>query len=334
MNNSVQDYLVFFVIFIVLLILVKLFQKLIINRLEKIVGYSQTNFDDFLVSLVKSINGWFYFYLAFYGASRGLDLPKLDQWLMAILIIWVMIEISSKIQIIIKHVANNYLSDDKNKVPIQILQKIVVGIIWVIGGLMILSNLGINVNSLVTGLGIGGIAVALAVQNILGDLFSSFAIYFDRPFQIGDFITVGQQQGVVEKIGIKTTRIRALQGEEIVIANNDLTNARIHNYKKMKSRRADFTVGVNYDTSTVKLKKIPKIIEGIIKKIELAEFDRAHLSKLNEYSIDFEVIYFVNSADYLDYMDVKHEIYMQLIEHLVAEKIQLAFPTRTVFVKK
>jgi len=334
LNNTIQDYLIALGLFSTLWLTFNLFQRLIISRIDKLALNSKTDFDDFLISLIRSINVWFYFYLALYTASKLLNLPNFEKWLDAILIIWIVVESSSKIQLIVKHLANNYLNDDKNKVPVQILQKIIVGLIWAIGGLMILSSLGINVTSLVAGLGIGGIAVALALQNILGDLFSSFAIYFDKPFQIGDFITIDKKQGVVEKIGIKTTRIRALQGEEIVIANNDLTNARIHNYKKMESRRVDFTVGVSYDTPLEKLKKIPKLIEEIITKTDLAKFDRAHLSKLGDYSLNFEVIYYIDSPDYLAHMDAKHHIYMQLIEQLRKEKIELAFPTQTIFVKR
>lgn len=202
--------------------------------------------------------------------------------------------------------------------------------LWTLGALLILSNLGVNIVSLVAGLGIGGIAVALAVQNILGDIFSSFALYLDRPFREGDFIIVGSHMGVVKKIGLKTTRIQALQGEEIIIANQELTSARVQNFKRMRERRVLFRFGVTHDATPAQLRAVAGIVRKVIEDNPLARFDRAHFAAFGESSLDFEVVYYVGSGDYNAYMDLQQEINLAIYERLRAEGVAFAFPTRTV----
>lgn len=203
--------------------------------------------------------------------------------------------------------------------------------IWAIGALMVLANLGINVTSLIAGLGIGGIAVALAIQNILGDLFSSFAIYFDKPFAVGDFIVAGDKMGTVERIGLKTTRIRALEGEEIVIANQDLLKAQIRNFKKMRERRVLFTFGIAYETPTNTVKQIPEIVKEILGSIEDVRYERAHFFSFGDSSLNFEVVYYLKSSDYSRHMDVQQEINLKLKAGLKKTHVQFVYPMRTAY---
>jgi small-conductance mechanosensitive channel len=216
----------------------------------------------------------------------------------------------------------------------DMIQLIITMSFWVIGALFVLSNVGINVTSLVAGLGVGGIAVALAVQNILGDLLSYFAIYFDRPFIKGDFIVVGDQTGIVEKVGIKTTRIRALQGEELVISNSELTSSRIQNFKKMAERRIVFSIGVVYETPVEKLENIPHMIRDIISSLDLARFDRAHLSAFGDSAYLYEIVYYVLTADYNQYMDVHQMMSFQIIKAFAQEGIEFAYPTQTIYLAR
>jgi len=216
----------------------------------------------------------------------------------------------------------------------DMIQLVIKVSLWVVGLLFILSNLGIDITSLVAGLGIGGIAVALAMQNILGDLFSYFAIYLDKPFVKGDLILIGTQMGVVDRVGVKTTRIRALQGEEIVIANSELTSSRIQNFKKMEERRIIFTFGVVYETPLEKLTKLPQQIQDVIVPIERARFDRAHLQALGDSAYMFEVAYYVRSVDYDDYMDVHQAVLFGIIALCTQENIEFAFPSQTVYFAK
>jgi small-conductance mechanosensitive channel len=241
------------------------------------------------------------------------------------------------VQILIDYVVKKRTKEEDEagaKAAINLLNLIAKIVLWSFGLLFILSNAGINVTSLIAGLGIGGIAVAFALQNVLNDLFSSFAIYFDKPFVPGDFIIVGDKMGVVQKTGIKTTRIKALQGEEIVISNNELTSSKIQNFKKMEERRVLFNIGVTYDTPTEKLKRIPEMIKGIIEEEKLARFDRAHFNKFADSALSFEAVYYVESSDYAEYMDTNERIHFKLKEIFDNEKIEFAFPTQTIYLEK
>ena len=200
--------------------------------------------------------------------------------------------------------------------------------------LVALDNFGIDVTALIAGLGIGGIAVALAMQNILGDLFASLTILLDKPFEVGDFLIVGDTLGTVEKVGLKTTRLRSLSGEQIVIANGDLLGSRIRNYKRMQERRIVFSLGVAYDTPAEKLERIPDTIQEIVGKQEHTRFDRAHFARFGDSTLDFEIVYYMRTPDYMTFMDIQQAINLALFRRFEEEGIEFAFPTRTVHVRK
>jgi small-conductance mechanosensitive channel len=204
------------------------------------------------------------------------------------------------------------------------------GVIWMLGFLLLFDNLGYNVTTIIAGLGIGGIAIALAAQSILGDLFNYFVIFFDRPFEIGDFITVDDKKGTVEYIGIKTTRLKSLTGEQLVFSNSDLTNSRIHNFKSMEQRRVSFSLGVVYQTSPQLLEKIPTLIKGIIEVQPTVTFDRAHFQKFSPSSLEYEVVYFVETSDYNLYMDLQQKINMEIFKVFAQEDIHFAYPTQSI----
>jgi len=199
---------------------------------------------------------------------------------------------------------------------------------------MVLTNLGIEITPLIASLGVGGIAIAIALQSVLSDLFSAFAIYFDKPFKEGDFIIVGNDMGTVQRIGIKTTRIKSLQGQELIVSNSELTSTRVNNYQRMEERRIVFNFGVEYSTSLSKLKKINKIVEKIFKEVNGARLDRVHFHQFGDFSLNYEVVYYVKSPEYAKYMDVQQEINFKLKEYFEKERIVFAFPTQTLFVEK
>lgn len=197
--------------------------------------------------------------------------------------------------------------------------------LWSVVVLLILANLGVDVTALVAGLGVGGIAVALAAQNILGDLFASLSIVLDKPFVLGDFISVGNEMGTVQQIGLKTTRVRSLSGEQLVFSNNDLLQSRIRNFKRMEQRRVVFTIGVTYGTPQAQLAAIPAVVRTIIEQGSgQTRFDRAHLHKFSELALQFEVVYYVLSPDFNLYMDIQQRINFALIEHFERERIEFA----------
>ena len=184
------------------------------------------------------------------------------------------------------------------------------------------------------GMGVAGIAIAFALQNVLSDVFSAFSIYFDRPFEIGDFIIVGEYAGIVTKIGMKSTRVKLLQGEELVLSNRELTSASVRNFKKMKKRRIMFHFGVTYDIPLKKLKKIPEMVKKIIDGVELADADRVHFREYGDFSLNFEVVYYMKIGDYVRYMDTQQEINFAIKEAFEKEGIEMAFPTQTIFLNK
>jgi len=196
---------------------------------------------------------------------------------------------------------------------------------------MLLSNIGINVSSLVASLGIGGIAIALAAQSVLGDIFSAFSIYIDKPFQVGDYIDLGGKTGTIKKIGLKNTRIKTLQGQELIVPNTELTNSHVENYKRMTKRRVAFSVGVTYDTPSKKLEKIPDMVSKVLEKVEGAELDRVHFMSFGDFSLNYDIVYFVNSREYTQYADRQQQINLALFKAFEKAEIEFAFPTQTIY---
>lgn len=201
---------------------------------------------------------------------------------------------------------------------------------WIIAIVFILDNLNIEISGLLAGLGVGGIALGIASQSIFQDIFSYITIFVDKPFEIGDFIIIGEYRGVVEYIGIKSTRLRSLSGEQLVFSNTDLTSSRIQNYRRMHKRRINFKFGVTYDTPLEQLKEIPGIVREIIENKKKVEFDRAHFHAYGDYSLIYEVIYYVQDKDYAVYMDIQQEINFELKEIFNQKDISFAFPTQTI----
>jgi small-conductance mechanosensitive channel len=205
--------------------------------------------------------------------------------------------------------------------------------IWAVALLLTLQNLGINVTALVATFGVGGIAIAFALQNILGDVFCSIAILLDKPFVVGDFIIVGDLMGSVEHIGIKTTRLRSLGGEQIVFSNADLLASRIRNYKRMYERRVLYTFGIVYETPLESIEAVPGIVREIIESIEDTRFDRAHFKTYGDFALMYEVVYYVLDPDYNRYMDIQEEINMRTFRAFKERGIQFAYPTRELIIR-
>lgn len=204
-------------------------------------------------------------------------------------------------------------------------------LVWAMVLLLTLDNLGVDITALVAGLGIGGIAVALALQNVLGDLLASLSIALDQPFVLGDFLVVGEHMGSVEYIGIKSTRLRSLSGEQIVMSNADLLSSRLRNYGRMYERRVVFTLGVTYETPREKLRRIPALLREILEAQEDVRFDRAHFATFGPYSLDFEIVYYVQSPDFGRYMDAQQAINFRIHEAFERLGVDFAYPTQTLW---
>lgn len=223
------------------------------------------------------------------------------------------------------------IEDDPSQVTaLSAVNFLIEVVIWSIVALLALDNLGFDVTALIASMGIGGVAVALAAQKILGDLFAFFSIIVDKPFLRGDFLVVGDEVGSVEQIGIKTTRLRSLEGEQIIFSNEDLLNSRIRNFKRMEDRREALKFGVTYDTPEEYVDTIPDIVEEIVTQRELVEFDRAHLVNFGESALMYELVYSVLSPEYNTALDIREDILSSIFKEFRARGIEFAFPTRTV----
>ncbi len=339
-ENTTYDYAIAFSLFIGFLIVLKIFQVVILARLKRFAKKTNTEMDDALIAYVSNIKPPFYFIIALWFSLQYIIMPGwIDTAIFFFFIIFLVYEAvraGEKISCFAieaygkKHAQKH--NPNQNKTLVNITKIAVRFVLWTIGLLMMLSNVGVDISSLVASLGIGGIAIALAVQNILSDIFSSFSIYLDKPFEVGDFIIIGTDSGTVQKIGLKTTRLKTLRGEELIMSNKELTSARVQNMKKLKRRREAFSFKVVYSTDTKKLEKIPRVVEEIISAIDNAEFSRCHLSQLGDVSINFETVYFLDTADYGVYMDVKQHIQIELLKRFKKDGIAFVHPKQALLV--
>lgn len=294
-------------------------------------------------ALAKAVAGTtklFIFIIAIFAGTYFLDLPPqirgvVRSALTLGLFVQGAIWLSRILSITIERYAMERAAEDETVTnALSLIQLFARLAVWSVALLLILDNLGFDITALVAGLGIGGIAIALAAQNILGDLFASLSIVLDKPFVRGDFIIFGDYLGTVERIGLKTTRIRSLSGEQIVCANTDLLSSRIRNYKRMWERRVVFGLGVIYQTPAEKLERIPAIIKEAVESQDDTRFDRAHFKAFGPSSLDFEVVYWVLSPDYNVYMNIQQGINLQLVRRFAEEEIEFAYPTQTLYLNK
>jgi len=341
-GNSGKDILTAIASFIIFLIALLIFKGYIIHKLKNLAKKTKTEFDDLLIKDINSLKWPFYVILSLVISLKFITIPPFfENAIDNILVIFIAYYTVKLLQNIFSFAANKIKQkrmEEENGAfdtnIIDILNKVVRGVLWAVAVIIVLSNFGYNVSALAAGLGIGGIAIAFGLQAILGDIFASFSIYFDKPFRVGDFIIIGEDLGTVKHIGIKTTRIQTLQGQELIISNRELTESRVNNYKKMEKRRIAFTFGIEYSTKQVQLKKIPGIVKDIFDNIKIADLDRAHFKEFGNFSLNFEVVYYVKTSDYGKYMDTQQEINLALKEKFEKEGIVFAFPTQTIFINK
>ncbi|HEX6848172.1 MAG TPA: mechanosensitive ion channel family protein, partial [Chitinophagaceae bacterium] len=323
-------------IILISLVALRLIKKIAIVRLQKLSQKTNTTIDDFLMLLIeRSVLPFFYILSIYVGISYLALESRIQNILKIVLLVagtfFAIRLVTSAISYFVNTFTRSEIDAELKRKQARGILIIANIIVWILGIIFLIDNLGYDITTLVAGLGIGGIAIALAAQAVLGDLFSYFVIFFDKPFEIGDFIIIGDKMGTVEYIGIKTTRLRALGGEQLIMSNTDLTNSRVQNYKRMEKRRVVFSVGVLYETHPDKLRKIPAIIKKIIQEQTQVEFDRAHLSKFGSSSVDYEVVYYIAGADYNVFMDKQQLINLGIFEQFHNEGISFAYPTQTIY---
>ncbi|MBN1275741.1 mechanosensitive ion channel family protein [Candidatus Woesearchaeota archaeon] len=340
-GNTVQDYAIATGMLIAGILVLWFFKFVIIQRFKRLAERTKNDLDDMVIEAGNAIGWPFYVILSVFVALKSLSVhPALDKGVYFLLIITLTFYAGRIVHKIISFFAEKWdkKNDKKGSVAhspiVNMLKTFAQAVLWIIVILVILDNLGFDVTTMLAGIGIGGVAIAIALQGILSDVFASVSIYFDKPFEVGDFIIIGADMGTVEKIGIKSTRIRTLQGQELVVSNQELTSSRINNYKKMQRRRIVFSFGVTYDTPASKLQRIPGVVKKIIDKEDLADIDRCHFKSFDDSSLTFEVVYYMKVSDYNKYMDTQQSINLEIVKAFDKAKIEMAFPTRTVHLKK
>ncbi len=336
LGNTIQAYLAAFLLFVGALVILRILERVVIHRLQSFCLKHALKVDPFFFEILQKTVVPLLYVGAFYFAAVQLVLhPSIEKLVHAFCIVVATIQVTRlaltlSILLLEKTWFKKVTAQGGTVASTSILTLVRV-VVWGLGIVFILDNLGFNVSAVIAGLGIGGIAVALAAQTILGDLFNYFVIFFDKPFQEGDAIVVGEYTGTIEHIGIKTTRIRSESGEQIVFSNTDLTSSRIRNYKRMDRRRARFLLGVTYQTSNEQLKKIPDMVREIIQGVKDTSFERAHFKSFANSSLDFEVVYFVFGSDYDKYMNVQQRINLAIKDFFEKEGIEFAYPTQTIY---
>ncbi|RYY28609.1 MAG: mechanosensitive ion channel family protein [Chitinophagaceae bacterium] len=334
-GNTVQAYLIALAGIFITWAVIRTLRRVVLKRVGKWITRTNNHFDDIVLKVVeKFLLPYIYLLINYQIISELYIHPRLRKVLavaMAVVTLYFLVRlINHALQLMV----NGYMKR-RHETPERIRQLngvmiVIKALVWFVGFIFLLGNLGYDVRTMIAGLGVGGIAIALAAQTVLGDLFSYFVIFFDKPFEIGDFVKAGDSMGTIEQIGIKTTRIRSLDGEQLVMSNTNLTSSTIRNYKRLEKRRVVTSIGVTYQTKSEQLREIPGLIKDIVTANSDTVFDRAHLSKLDAYSINFEFIYIIQTADFGRYMDIQQAVLLAIIEAFEARGIQFAYPTQTV----
>ncbi|MFO8034106.1 MAG: mechanosensitive ion channel family protein [Candidatus Bipolaricaulota bacterium] len=317
-----------------------LLKRILARKVAKYDSTTAPSWCRFGVDLVRRIKRFFLVALGLYAAVLVVSLPEaVERGVSAVVMLAFLLQLgfwgSGAISFWLNRYARQKMEEDAaTATTARALSFLANLLLWSIVVIVALDNLGVKVTSLIAGLGIGGLAVALALQNVLGDLFASLSIVLDKPFVLGDFIIVGDLLGTVEHIGLKTTRVRSLSGEQLVFSNNDLLSSRIRNFKRMFSRRIVFYIGVTYQTPYEKLEMIPGMIREVVEQQENTQFDRAHFAEYGDFALRFEVVYYVMVPDYAVYRDVQQAINLELYRRFAEHGIEFAYPTQTLFLQK
>lgn len=339
-SNTLQAWMIALVISAVVLLIAGAIRYFIARQLTRMAARFDRLFWHVMIAMVKKTMWLFIFLLALFAGALVLELPDNSRSLInTVVIIALLIQVgqwaSASLRVAVERYRQQQLARDPASVTtLNVLNFIAKIVIWSMVLVLVLDNLGVNITALVAGLGVGGIAVALALQTILGDLFASLSIVLDKPFVVGDFLIVGDLLGSVEYVGMKTTRLRSLSGEQLVFSNSDLLSSRIRNYGRMYERRVLFTIGVTYQTPREKLIMIPLIVREAVEQQEKTRFDRSHFKEYGNFALSFESVYYVLGPDYNQYMDIQQAINLQIHARFEQEGIEFAYPTQTLFVQQ
>ena len=338
-NNTVLQYVICSGALLVSIIILTILKRVVLRRLHKRAEKTKTKADDMVIRAVRKNLVPLLFVLAFFLCTKILELGDTIERIIGIVTLgFIMVFGAMFLSSIIFFLLNRQWERKGKKVDkmaVKWIAALIKIIIWVAAMLIFLDNIDVEITTLVAGLGISGIAIAFAAQAVLEDVFSFVTIFFDKPFELGDLIIVDDLSGTVEHIGIKTTRLRSLgrEREQFIFSNKDLTSSRVKNLKRRENRRVVFTLGVTYDTTVENLRAIPGMIELIVKEVDNAAFDRTHFASYGDFSLNFEIAYFVLNQDFEVYMDTRQEINLRIKEAFDLSGIEFAFPTQTLILQ-
>ena len=339
-GNTLATWFLALAIVVFVFLVLNALKRTMSRRVLAWIKKTETNLDDLVVDLFSRTWYLFLVAVAIYAGSLVLMLPQVESEIRTILVTLFLVQAALWGTAVINYLVSRQVKEKRKKdgdaaTAIHALGLVGKVILWTVALLLALDNIpGIEVDALIASLGIGGVAVALAVQNILGDLFASLSIVLDEPFTIGDSIAVGEYMGTVEHIGLKSTRVRSLTREQLIFSNSDLLNSRIRNYKRMADRRVSFTIGVTYQTPYEKLVEIPGMVQEIIEAQLQTRFGRAHFKEYGDFSLNFEILYHMLTTDYNVLMDTQQTINLEIFRRFAEEGIEFAYPTQTLFVTK
>jgi small-conductance mechanosensitive channel len=338
LGNSVRQWAVAAVVLIVVVLGLRVTARVVVGRLAALAKRTTTEWDDIVAAALAKTKSLFLLIIGIFAGSLVLTLPARTQdGIRQVAVIALLVQAGLWLGAVLTRWLQSYRKREMKEDPATATTVGALGfvgklVLWTAIVLLALDNLGIDITTLVAGLGVGGVAVALALQNILGDLFASLSIVLDKPFVLGDFLIVDDHLGNVEYVGLKTTRLRSLWGEQLIFSNSDLLKSRVRNFGRMYQRRIVFAIGVTYQTPRAKLQAIPGIIREAIEAQDKTRFDRAHFKAYGDFSINFEAVYYVTVPDYNTYMDIQQAINLRIHERFEQERIEFAYPTQTLFV--
>jgi small-conductance mechanosensitive channel len=338
-GNSVKDWMIAIGIIIVGGILLYAIKKIVLNRLKRWASTTSTSIDDIIIAGIEHSLIPLVYVILIFSAINYLSVPEkimskinVVAWIAAMF--FILKSVTAGVRYFIAGTMKYKPDNEARKKQANGLILILNITIWIVGFVFLLDNLGYNIGTLIAGLGIGGIAIALAAQTILGDLFSYFVIYFDKPFEIGDSIAFDDKSGTVEYVGLKTTRIRTLSGEQLICSNKYLTDSRVHNYGRMERRRVVFKFGIIHQTPVKLIKEIPVLVKNIIEQSQDVQFDRGHFMNLGQISLDFEFVYYILTSDYTVFMNTQQQVLLSILETFENKEIKLAYPTQSLFLEQ
>ena len=316
---------------VLLLAFFKIALKFVLNRLQHLTKNTQTKFDDIAINTLNEISNTKLVALSILIPSLSLNLPQsIVLFDKSIIVIILSTILSRGLLNVIEKLSINYLKKNPStKTIVGAVKKLVSVTVYVLAAIIILDLYGVNINTLIAGLGIGGVAAALAVQNILADIFSAITLYIDRPFNVGDYISFGQNRGTITKIGLKSTTLKTLLGTEIIVSNKDLTSGQIENFGRMKDRTINFDLGVAYDTPVEKLDLVTELITSAVTTNE-ATLIHCYLTELRDFTLNFTVRYKLDTKDYVEYLTLNEKILKDILKSFAQHKIEIPFPTQNI----